>query len=129
METTDILGQILTLNNELHDTAGNGDIHRKSEIGDRLATLNVLLGEYEAATFGDANSLEFDYKSSVQKEINRGTGSHASREATAKEKFIDLQKQLVQKENLLKRLTLLRMQTNIVIEQNRQAISNLKRSI
>lgn len=129
METTDVLGQILTLNEELHHTAGNGDINRKSEIGGKLATLNVLLGEYEAATFGDVNSLEFEYKSSVQKEINRNQGSVASKEAAAKEKFIDLQEKLVKKENLLKRLTLLRMQTNVVIEQNRQEISNLKRTI
>jgi hypothetical protein len=120
------IGEIQVLIEELNRTAGNNDLVRKLEIGDKLATYNWHLAAMEADVHADANMLEYEYKASVAREINRTQGSATLREALAKEKYTDLCKNLVQKQNLLKRLSLLRQQTTVVIEQNRQTVSALK---
>jgi len=121
-----ILGEIRTLIEELNETAGNNDLPRKIFIVDKLATYNWNLAEEVGTIYSDANTLEYEYKTSLVREINRGTGAQNSKENVAKEKFEGLYKQMVDKQNLLKRLTLLYQQTNVVIEQARQTISHLK---
>jgi hypothetical protein len=123
MET---IGNIKVLIEELNQTAGNNDLARKLEIGEKLATYNWLLSDFESEVHAETNSLEFEYKSSVARDISRATGTDKAKEAAAKEKYEALNKVLVQKQNLLRRLTLLRQQTNVVIEQNRQTVATLK---
>jgi hypothetical protein len=123
---TEVLGEIRVLIEELNQTAGNNDLSRKLEIGDKLATYNWNLAEYVGEVYGQANDLEYDYKMSVIREVNKLGGGYQAKEAIAKEKFADLYKLLTEKQNLLKRLTLLHQQTNIVIEQLRQTNSFLK---
>ena len=121
-----ILGEIRTLIEELNATAGNNDLARKIYIGDKLATYNWNLAEEVGNVYGEANDLEYDYKTSLVREINKGTGSQSLKESLAKEKLESLYKAMVSKQNLLKRLQLLHSQTNIVIEQNRQNCAYLR---
>lgn len=122
----EVLGEIKILVEELNRMAGTPDLARRIEIGDKLATYNWNLAELEAETHEDANNTEYEYKLSVSRHMMKGVGPATVRESAAKDKFSDLYKLTVQKQNLLKRLTLLRQQTNIVIEQNRQTVAALR---
>jgi hypothetical protein len=126
MNTT-ILGEIRTLVEELQATAGNNDISRKVEIGERLSTYNWFLAEEIGNIHSDANTAEYRYKTDLVRRVNALDGPQGSKESRAKEELSGLHKDMVDKQNLLKRLTLLFQQTNVVIEQNRQTVSYLKK--
>jgi len=121
-----ILGEIRTLVEELKETAGNSDLPRKIFLGDKLATYNWNLAEEVGKVYGEANDLEYEYKTSLVRAINKMTGAQNTKESLAKEQLEGLYKAMVTKQNLLKRLQLLHTQTNIVIEQNRQNCAYLR---
>lgn len=122
----EILGEIRVLIEELNHSAGNSDLARKIEVGDKLATYNWNLAEQVADVNEEANMLEYQYKTGLVQKINALDGPQGAKEAKAKEMLKDLHRQVVEKQNLLHRLTLLHRQTNVVIEQNRQSVSALK---
>ena len=121
-----ILGEIRTLVEELKETAGNSDLPRKIFLGDKLATYNWNLAEEVGKVYGEANDLEYEYKTSLVRAFNKMTGAQNTKESLAKEQLEGLYKAMVTKQNLLKRLQLLHTQTNVVIEQNRQAVAYLR---
>lgn len=126
MINTNVLGEIRTLVEELNSTAGNNDLGRKIEIGERLATYNWLLAEMVGEIYSEVNTLEYEYKVNFARKINKMQGSVNAKENVVKEEMAADAKKLTEKENLLKRLTLLHQQTNVVIEQNRQTVAALR---
>lgn len=121
-----ILGEIKVRIEELNRTAGDNNLPRKIKLGDELATLNWNLAEEVGQAHADANDAEYDYKMAVIREVNTTTGGYQNKEALAKAKFAGLYKNMIEKQNLYKRLSLLHQQTNIAIEQLRQSNSYLK---
>lgn len=126
MINTNVLGEIRTLVEELNASAGSNDLARKIEIGDKLATFNWLLAEMVGDVYSEVNTLEYEYKVNFARKINKMQGSVNAKENVAKEELAADAQKLAEKENLLKRLTLLHQQTNVVIDQNRQSCSFLR---
>ena len=127
MIDANVIGEIRMLVEELKVSASDNNLSRKIEVGTLLSTYNWYLAEQVADVYRRVNEAEYDYKTAMVREINKGTGGYQNKEALAKELLADKYRELIAAETLLKRLTLLYQQTNVVVEQNRQNCAYLRK--
>lgn len=123
-----ILNEILADIDLLKSTPGALDLQTGLEVQQRLAANSMTLATMVADAAEERNNAEYMYKTSLNSYMVNYPDklSEKKLEALAKEEYKMFYRDLVDKENILQRLTLILRQTNINIETLRQTNSQLK---
>lgn len=123
-----IINEILADIELLKSTPGALDLQTGLEVQQRLAGNSMTLATLVADATEERNNAEYMYKTSLNSFVVNYPEklSEKKLEALAKEEYKTFYRDLVDKENLLQRLTLILRQTNINIETLRQTNSQLK---
>ena len=123
-----ILNEILADIELLKSTPGALDLQTGLEVQQRLAANSMTLATMVADAAENRNNAEYMYKTSLNSYMVNYPDklSEKKLEGLAKEEYKMFYRDLVDKENIFQRLTLILRQTNINIETLRQTNSQLK---